>query len=121
LNVTASFLGKEGITLTPQGDVTHIIPTLTGLVTSPEPYQIMEVTIHLVRSMSLADRFKKQIENLSTLGNSVARSDATTMSDYPLTNTSIKSVDAIKMNGEDAGWMIHLQGVYIINQSLYNV
>jgi len=121
LNVTAAFLGKDGITLTPQGDVTHVIPTLTGLVNSPEPYQIMEVTIHLVRSMALADRFKKQIENLSTVGDSIARSDSTAMSDYQLSNTSIKSVDAIKQNGEDAGWMIHLQAVYLINSSLYAV
>lgn len=121
LNVTSSYLGEEAVTVTPQGDVTHIIPTLTGIVTSPEPYQIIEVAINLVRSMALADSFKKQIEKLSIVGDVVVRSDSTTMSDYHLSNCAIKSVDAIKQDGKNASWMIHISGVYAINSDLYNV
>lgn len=121
LNITPSFLGKDMITVAPQGDVTHIIPTATGLVTSPEPYQIVEISAHVLRTNGLGDRFKKQQENLSTLGNATIRFDATTFSDMAITNTSIKSVDAIKVDGMEAGWVIHIQGAYLINASLYSL
>ena len=121
LNITPAYLAKDMITITQTGEVTHPIPTATGIVTSPEPYQIMEFSAHVLRTNGLGDRFKKQIENLSTLGDAVIRSAASGFSDYNITNTSIKSVDAIKENGEDAGWMIHFQGAYAINGSLYGV
>ncbi len=121
LNITPAFLGKEMITITPQGDVTHAIPSATGLVTSPEPYQIVEFSAHVLRTNGLGERFKKRIEKLSTLGDCVIRSDASGFSDYNITNASIKSVDPIKMNGEEAGVVIHFQGAYQVNGDLYNV
>lgn len=121
LNITPGFLGKEMISITPQGDATHIIPTATGVVTSPEPYQVMEFSAHVLRTNGLGDRFKKRIEELSTLGDATIRSDSSSFSDYNVTNVSVKSVDAIKMNGEDAGWMIHFSGAYLINGSLYSL
>ena len=81
----------------------------------------MEFSAHVLRTNGLGDRFKKQMEDLATLGDAVIRSDSTSMSDYNLTNTSIKSVDPIKQNGEEAAWMIHFQGAYQINAALYNL
>lgn len=121
LNITPEFLGKEMITISPQGDVVHNIPAATGVVTSPEPYQVIEFSAHVLRTNGLGDRFKKQIEKLATLGDAVIRSDASGFSDYEVTNSSVKSVDPIKMNGEEAGWMIHFQGAYQINASLYDL
>lgn len=121
LNVTPAYLGKEMISVNPQGEITHQIPSATGVVTSPEPYQIVEAAIHVLRTNGLGERFKKRWEKLSTLGDAVIRSDSSEFSDYNLTNVSIKSVDPIKQNGEDAGVMIHLQGAYQVNADLYNV
>lgn len=121
LNITPAYLGKEMFSLALQGEATHPIPTATGIVNSPEPYQIAEFTAHVLRTNGLGDRFKKQKEKNSILGDSVIRSDTSAFSDYNLTNCSIKSVDPIKFNGEDAGWMIHFQGAYQINSDLYNV
>ena len=59
LNITPAFMGKDMITITPQGDITHIIPTATGIVTSPEPYQVFEFSAHVLRTNALGDRFKK--------------------------------------------------------------
>lgn len=119
LNITPAFMGKDMITITPQGDITHIIPTATGIVTSPEPYQVFEFSAHVLRTNALGDRFKKQWEKISTLGNAVIRSDSSVFSDYQVTNVSIKSVDAIKQNGEDAGVVIHFTGAYQVNGDLY--
>lgn len=121
LNVTPAYLGKDMISIIPQGDITHAIPTATGYVTSPEPYQMVEVHIHVLRTNGLGDLYKKQIENLSTIGDFVVRSDTAPFSDYNISNGSIKSTNEIKYNGDDAGWLIVLQGAYQVNSALYNV
>lgn len=121
LNIVAAYMGKEMITISPQGDVTGVIPSATGIVTSPEPYQIVEFSAHVLRTNGLGDRFKKRMELNSVLGDAVVRQDTAAMSDYRFSNVSIKSVDPIKLNGEDAGWMIHFVGSYQINSALYDV
>ncbi len=121
LNVVPAYLAKDMISITFVGEVTHAIPTATGYVTSPEPYQMVEVGIHVLRTNGLGDIYKKQIELLSTVGDFVVRSDTLAFSDYNISDGSIKSVEQLKYNGEDAGWMIHLQGSYAINSSLYGV
>ncbi len=121
LNVTPAYLGKDMITITFTGDIVHAIPTATGYVTSPEPFQMVEVMIHILRTNGLGAAYKSQIETLATVGDFVVRSDVTTMPDYNFTNGSIKSADPIKQNGEEAGWNIHLQAAYQINASLYNL
>ena len=121
LNIVPNSMGKEMITITFQGEIVHAIPTATGLVTSPEPYQIVEFSADVLRSIGIGDLFKKRIEKLGTMGDAVIRSDASTMSDYNFFNTSIKSVDPVKQDGSTATQTIHFQGYYPINQDLYNV
>lgn len=50
LNVTASFLGKEGISMRPDTAATDIIPTMTGTVGSQAPYQQVTLTVHLLKT-----------------------------------------------------------------------
>ncbi|MWU29142.1 hypothetical protein GP934_27470, partial [Escherichia coli] len=38
LNVSASFLAKEGVELSFQGNITEFLPAMTGAVQSPQPY-----------------------------------------------------------------------------------
>lgn len=46
LNVTASYLGKDGISMRPDGPATDILPTMTGTVGSQVPYQQVTLTVH---------------------------------------------------------------------------
>ena len=66
LNVTAPYLAREAISIAFEGDAGMLIPTLTGGVTSPEPYQLATITIHLVKSQALANVYKSQIESRRT-------------------------------------------------------
>lgn len=120
LNVTAPFLGKEGIRLTPEGNTTVMIPTMTGTVTSPEPYQMVSVMIHLLKTQNLADLYKQRMESLATIGDVLVIPDASTLSPYPIINCAITSVAEINMSGEDAGFAVTVQGYYQINSALFD-
>src|ERR1700722_15846993 len=77
LNITAPFLGKAGIRLTFEGDTTLYIDTMTGAVTSPQPYLRVTVEADLLKTQNLATLYKQQQELLSTIGDLVVYSDAT--------------------------------------------
>lgn len=127
LNISASYLGKEGIRLVPDGMVTTKLPAMTGYVTSPEPYQVVTVTVNLLKSQALGAAFKAQIENLTSLvGNFVVYPD-TTVSDpnsgvdysYSLTNGIIENAVPGPFDGNDALWVLTLGGQYNINLGLW--
>lgn len=120
LNVTAGYLGEEGISIALEGDTTTFINTLTGAVTSPEPYQKVTVTIHLLKTQPLAGLYKKQMEDLATLGNIVVRPDSAALPPYDFTNCAIQGVEPLRLNGKDAGYVVRLGGYYLVNQNLYN-
>ena len=42
---------------------------MTGTVTSPEPYQMITLTMHLLKTQPLASFYKLQQETTSLLGN----------------------------------------------------
>ena len=62
LNVTSGYLSREAISLAFDGDTSQLIGTLTGAVTSPEPYIYGTVTMHLLRTQGLANAYKQQYE-----------------------------------------------------------
>ncbi len=120
LNVTAPFLGDEGIGLTLQGESTTFINTLTGAVTSPEPYQQVTVTVHLLKTQSLASLYKAKVEDDATIGDLTVRPDTRAFPPYQLINCAIQSVSEIRMNGRDAGYRITIGGYYYINNTLWS-
>ena len=121
LNVTASYLGREGLGLNFEGQATLSIDTMTGVVQSPEPYVKASVMVHLIKTQALAALFKAQIENSTLLGDATVRTDATSLPPYQLSNCAISTVNAIKIDGTDAGWVIMITGIYYINSALWNV
>jgi len=121
LNVTAPFLGKEGISLSLEGNTVTYIPTMTGAVTSPEPYQMVACEVHLLKTQNLAALYKAQMESLATIGNFTVRPDASTLPDYAIINGAISDVRALKFDGTDAGWVTTLRGYYLINSSLFSL
>jgi len=101
------------------GTQTTQIRTLTGTVTSPEPYQLATLTVNLLRTQPLADLFKTTAENSTLLGNFTARSDSTTESPYQIINGSIESVREQKWDGKDPGYVVTIQGYYAINSAIW--
>ena len=119
LNVTAPFLGKDGISLTLQGAATTFIPTMTGAVTAPEPYQMVELTMHLLKTQPLAQAYKAQMETSTLLGDGTVRADTTTLGTYEIVNCAIQSISPLKFSGEDAGFIVTIGGYYLTNSNLW--
>lgn len=119
LNVTASFLGRPGISVSRSGPVTTSIPTMTGAVQSPEPYQPVRITAALIKAQALAAAWEAQVALNSLLGDIVVRPDATPMIPYPFTNCSIENVEELRFNGETEAFPLVLAGYYLINSSLW--
>jgi hypothetical protein len=120
LNVTASYLGAEGITFTPTGKSVTYIRTLTGAVRSPEPYMMLEGVMHLLRTQALADDYKRAMETDSFLGMLTVRPDSRNLSPYQYVNCSITGVETLKFTGTDAGFMVGVEGVYLTNSNLFD-
>jgi hypothetical protein len=122
LNVTAPFLGPAGISATPSGEGTVYLPTLTGAVTSPEPYQLMEITLNLLRTVALAQLFRTQYETNSVLGDITVVPDATTLANYTYNNCAIRNIPReLSFAGNDAGYVVTLGGIYYINNAMWNI
>lgn len=121
LNVVSSNLGKQGLIARPISESSVLIPTLTGGVTSPEPYQMYEVTIHLLRTQGLATAYKNQVETLCDVGDITVKSDSSNQADYQISNCTIVNGSNPSFNGTDPDFQVVLHGVYLINNSLYSV
>jgi hypothetical protein len=120
LNVTSPYLAKEGIRLALEGNASDYLPTMTGAVPSPAPYQIITLTINLVKSQPLCAVYKAQFESNCVVGASTVRPDSTTLGLYSLNNMVLESVREMTFAGEDPAWVITAKGYYLVNAFLFN-
>ena len=121
LNVGAGYLGKAGISVTPNGKITDTIENLTGLTQSPSPYITVDVTIHLLKTQALAAAWRSQYESYSAIGNITLIPDADPWPNYTFLNAAITHFDNMPFDGMDAGHIIHLFAYYPLNNSLWNM
>jgi len=119
LNITPSFLGAAGFSFTRSGPATTMIDTLTGRVGSPEPYQPVDVEIHLVKSQALATAWETQLQNLSIIGDITVFTDAAAQPTYSFTQMTIQNVGPIAVNGKSVEYLLTLTGTYIVNNGLW--
>lgn len=120
LNVTAEFLGDEAIGLGFQGETTTFINTMTGQVTSPEPYIGATVSVHLLKTQFLSGLYKSKIESDARIGDVILRVDNRSFPPYQLFNCAIQSVGELRNNGRDAGFRVTIQGFYQINNDVWD-
>jgi hypothetical protein len=120
LTVTPSFLNKEGIRLAFDGEATKFLPTMVGAVTSLEPYQMVTVTIHLLKTQILSNLYEQQRQTLSTIGDITVRPDVSTgLQPYDFTNCAIESVREMSFSGDDAGYAVTIRGYQLINNAAW--
>jgi len=119
LNVINSFLTKEGISIATEGEVNRLLPTMTGGVQSPMPYQMAQVRIHLNRANGLADLFKQQIELDSNIGSMNAIADTDSLSDYQLEAGVIQGVDELTFDGNTPAFVVRISAIYYINSTMW--
>jgi len=121
LNVTPPFLGREGIRLALEGESTTFINTMTGAVTSPEPYMAVSLVMNLLKTQALAGAYKAQMEFNALLGDGTVRPDSATLPPYGIINCAIQSVRELNFSGEDAGFAVTVRGYYPVNADLFNL
>lgn len=121
LNVTSSFMTKEGIRLSFQGEANKWLETMTGAVTSPEVKMMAEVTMNIVRTTPLANLYKQTMETNVLLGDITVRTDATQLGVYSIVNGGIRSVQPMDFAGENPAWTVVLGGYYLVNSFLFDI
>lgn len=119
LTVTPPFLGNDGIAISFDGAVTNIIPTMTGTVTSPEPYQQVTVRIPLLKTQSLANAYESRRQSNPLVGDIVVRPDVSTLSPYTVRNGAITSVSELNMGGKNPEYVVTISGYIEISNDLW--
>ena len=119
LNVTSGYLAREAISLSFDGDTSLLIGTLTGAVTSPEPYIFGTVTMHLLRTQALGEAYSEQIRTNTTLGSVTVYPDTQVLQPFQLNNCVLMSIQETAFDGTQAGLVVRLRGVYNINSTLF--
>lgn len=119
LNITASYLGKDGISMRPDGAATDIIPTMTGTVGSQAPYQQVTVTVHLLRTQGLSDSYKNRFATDTALGEVVITPDANTLSNFTVLNAYLVNFNELPFTGMDAGYVVTISGYILANDNMW--
>lgn len=119
LNVTASYLGKDGISMRPDNAATDIIPTMTGTVGSQTPYQQVTVTVHLLKTQGLGASYQQRFATDTALGEVVITPDATTFSNLTLLNCYLLNFNELPFNGMDAGYVVTIGGYLTTNDNMW--
>jgi hypothetical protein len=120
LNVTSSYLAKEGIRLALEGNATDYFGTMTGAVPSPAPYQLITLTINLIKSQPLSNVYKAQFELNTLIGAATVRPDATTLGLYQLYGVVLETVREMTFAGEDPIWSVSCRGYYLVNSFMFD-
>lgn len=121
LNVTAAYLAREAISVSFENDAGRLIGTLTGGVTSPEPYQMCTVTMHILKTQGLASTYKSQFEANTSVGDVTLIPDAATLPNYNLSNAVLMGVSEMTFDGGQPGFAVRLQAIYYVNSNLFNL
>lgn len=120
LNVTASYLGKDAISMRPDSNATDILPTLTGTVGSQAPYQQVTLTVHLLKTQGLAASYQQRFASDTSLGEVVVTPDATTFGNSTILNCYLVSFNELTLNGMDAGYGVTISGYLVTNNNMWN-
>jgi hypothetical protein len=124
LNIGASNLTKAGIRLAPEGAATGRIPVMVGVVNSPQPYQMVTVTLNLLKTQIIAAVYKAQFESNTVIGNCTVRPDIPIaefgLTPYMLSNCALMNVSELDFSGSSADYAVQISATYFINASLFS-
>lgn len=120
LNVTQSFLGRMGIHFAWDGEATLFIPTMTGAIISLEPYQMVTLTIHLIKTVALAAAYEAQRVSNSAIGDGTIRADSVALPIYQIVNAAIMNVREQSFAGDDGDYAVTIRAYYLTNNTLWN-
>lgn len=120
LNVTAPYLGTEGISISFNGNVTTQLMGLTSTINSEEPYVPAQIRISLLKSLALSSQWLDQIQNSPALGQISITSDTSAFETLTFYNCAIMTVGDVNMNGTQAEFVITINGYWPVSGDLFN-
>jgi hypothetical protein len=120
LNVTAPFLGREGIRHNLNGDITQFLPQMVSQVQSQEVYIPITLTVPIVKTTAVANLFKRQWESDSNLGDCTFRSDSSSLDVFDFYDCGIAHYDGTDTSGTNAVIIVTIGGTYYVNSDLFN-
>jgi hypothetical protein len=119
LSVISPFLGKDGISISLEGDASQLHGTMTGGVPSPEPYQMATITANILKTNGLGAAYKLQFETDTTIGNVSVITDTIALPPYDFDTCVLQSVQEVKFDGNQPGMVIKIRGIYRINSAAF--
>lgn len=119
LNVSASYLAKDGISLRPDGPATDIIPTMTSTVGSQAPYQQVTLTVHLLKTQGLGESYRQRFLTDTSLGEIVVTPDATTFGNITLFNCYLVNFNELAFSGMDPAFVVTISGYMVTNDNMW--
>lgn len=120
LNVTASYLGTDGISLRPDTAAADVIPTLTGTVGSQAPYQQVTLTVHMLRTQALSAAWQNRFSTSTALGEIEVTPDASTFNSYTVLNAYLTNFQEINITGRDPGYVAIISGYIVTNNDMWD-
>lgn len=121
LNVPAQFQAKEGLVIAPQTAVVTQMQGLTTIVNSEEPYQLVQISIAVLKSIAISAAWIAQIQNSPTLGTVVLYPDTDQMAPFTLYNAAITNWNQISMAGLQADFTLMITGQFNTSADLWNL
>lgn len=121
LNITAPFLGADGITISPQTPTTTVIQGMASTVNSEEPYQIIQVRAMVLKSLALSAAYLTQIQNSPSIGTITVTPDTNVMAPFTLYNSTIVNWQEISFAGRQADFAVVFSGYYNISNDLWSI
>jgi hypothetical protein len=119
LNMTSGFLTTEGIRLALEGNATDLLPAMVSLVSSPAPYMGASITMSIVRSSTLAQVYKSQLENVTLMGLVTIWPDTDVINPFIINNVALESVREMAFAGLEAAMVVTARGYYNVNTGFF--
>jgi hypothetical protein len=119
LKVTSGFLGTEAIRLAFDDTATDLLPTMTGMVTSPRPYQGVTLTIALVKTTSCAAAYMQQFLDNTYIGEITVTSDSDRIGTLFLYNMTLETVREMLFNGTEPVVIVTMRGYRYVNDNAF--
>ena len=126
LSVTSDQLGREGIRLSFDSMATDLLATMSGMVSSPRPYQECTLTMHVVKSMPVANLYKNQFLSTTLLGQITVYPDTSDASNasavldpFILNNMALENIGEMSFAGDAPTLVITMKGYYNVNQGFF--
>jgi hypothetical protein len=120
LKVTSGYLGTDAIRLSFDDTATDLLATMTGMVTSPRPYQGVTLTVALVKTTTVAAAFMAQFLSNTYIGQMAVVPDSSNLGTIALYNMTLETVREISMNGTEPVVVVTIRGYRYVNSNAFD-